>query len=125
MPFKKLIFLDALRPEEWGQVVAPIAAVTALGSLTSSRDAIEGAKDILMKLYGSTNRDWDDLTSHSQARAVDLLRSAIEKGEVVLVSRTPWPPIAPASKRSMDAGKSPAKASTAMRTTDSPISYSA
>lgn len=99
MPFKKLIFLDALRPEEWGQVVAPIAAVTALGSLTSSRDAIEGAEDILMKLYGSTNRNWDDLTSHSQSQAVDLLRRAVEKGDVVLVSRTPWPPIAPAFKK--------------------------
>lgn len=99
MSFKELIFLHALRPEEWGQVVAPIAAVTALDALSASPDDIDGAKDILIKLHGGTNEDWDRSTSNFRTQAVDHLRRAVEKGDVVLVSRTPLPPIAPAFKK--------------------------
>lgn len=99
MSFEKLVFFEALRPEEFGQVIAPTLALTTLGPLESRPNAIDGAKEILIKLHGGANWDWDRWSSHFRAQAVDRLREAVEAGDVVLVAHTARSPLMPAFKK--------------------------
>lgn len=96
MSFEKLVFLEALPLREYGQVVAPVLASMTLRSLQSRPDAIDGAKEILIKLHRGTNWDWDRWDSHSRAQAIDRLRKAVEVGEVVLVAHTARAALTPA-----------------------------
>ena len=96
--FQKLLPFDALRPEQFGQVICPKLAYLSIMDLRDDPDALDGGEDALRALCDAQGREWewDEWDNNERTELVEELWNLIDHGVYVVRQATSFPPALPA-----------------------------